>query len=417
MSAVEDLTEVATRAARAEAAGRSAKWNDREALAKSASRLTEGLREDRELLRRPPAIAVGTSAVWARRTEALVADAEPPDLAAPVTDAATLDRIAADREADAVAAVNAARIALTQAHLAVLQARLAAIDAGDSEATAATIRGYQRLAKENPIAGHGHALAAGTRDELVHIVRDKPRDIAFRLTVSLGFGLGYLLFLRVFLWDTTQHELPFLALFAFSGLAGSAVCTNALSVDAARVRSLLAGGGRLWHIIVTKNLALGCIVFVLGTTLNLLLFGRTETSTTFIKATGFLITMMLLWFGVGNVLAVISPLRAVPLPDRRHDGTLIPFLFSFVVSYGIGYLVNLMLYWRVWAKETLLERFGSPWIPTLLIVVSALLTYALLTVLAVMLADQPRSRRLLTREMIDYRAAKATAAETPTADR
>ena len=35
MSAVEDLTEVATRAARAEAAGRSAKWNDREALEKA----------------------------------------------------------------------------------------------------------------------------------------------------------------------------------------------------------------------------------------------------------------------------------------------------------------------------------------------------------------------------------------------
>lgn len=412
MSAVEDLTEVATRASRAEAAGRSAKWNDRDALEKAVRNLTDGLREDRELLGRPPVTAVGPSAVWARRTEALVADAEPPNLAEPVADPLVLNRVAGDREADAVAAVNAARIALTQAHLAVLQARLAALDAGDSEATAATIRGYQQLASTHPVAGHVQALAAGARDELVHIGRDKPRDIAFRLTVSLGFGLGYLLFLRVFLWDTTQHELPFLALFAFSGLAGSAVCTNALSVDAARVRGILTSGGRLWHIMVTKNLALGCIVFILGTTLNLVLFGRSETSATFIKATGFLITMMLLWFGVGNVLSVISPLRAVPLPDRRHDGTLIRFLLSFVVAYGLGYLVNLMLYWRVWAKETLLERFGSPWLPTLLTVGSALLSYVLLTVLALMLAEQPRSRRQLNREMIDYRAAKAAAAKT-----
>ena len=121
-------------------------------------------------------------------------------------------------------------------------------------------------------------------------------------------------------------------------------------------------------------------MFVLGTTLNLVLFGRTETGTTFVKATGFLLTMMLLWFGVGNILAVARPLRAVPLADRRHDGTLIPFLFSFAVAYGLGYLVNLMLYWRVWTKETLLERFGSPWLPTLLIVGSALLSYVLFTV-------------------------------------
>jgi hypothetical protein len=49
-------------------------------------------------------------------------------------------------------------------------------------------------------------------------------------------------------------------------------------------------------------------------------------------------------------------------------------------------------------------------VPTLMLIASALSAYLLLTVLAVGLADQPRVRRALLREMIDYKAAKAAQA-------
>jgi hypothetical protein len=45
-----------------------------------------------------------------------------------------------------------------------------------------------------------------------------------------------------------------------------------------------------------------------------------------------------------------------------------------------------------------------------MLIVSALSAYLLLTVLAVGVADQPKVRRALLREMIDYRAGKAAQA-------
>jgi hypothetical protein len=68
----------------------------------------------------------------------------------------------------------------------------------------------------------------------------------------------------------------------------------------------------------------------------------------------------------------------------------------------------------VWAKQSMIEDLGGPWVPVLMLIASALSAYLLLTVLAVGLADQPRVRRGLLREMIDYKAAKAAqAAGTP----
>ena len=45
-----------------------------------------------------------------------------------------------------------------------------------------------------------------------------------------------------------------------------------------------------------------------------------------------------------------------------------------------------------------------------MLIASAFVSYLLLTVVAVSLADQPRIRRTLLREMIDYKAAKAARA-------
>jgi hypothetical protein len=116
---------------------------------------------------------------------------------------------------------------------------------------------------------------------------------------------------------------------------------------------------------------------------------------------------MLIWLGIGNVLSVVSPLRVEPLKDRLHDGTLKPFLLSFAISYIVGLGVNLMLTWRVWAKKSMIEEMGGLWVPVLMLVASAFVSYLLLTVVAVSLADQPRIRRALLREMIDYKSAKS----------
>ena len=68
-----------------------------------------------------------------------------------------------------------------------------------------------------------------------------------------------------------------------------------------------------------------------------------------------------------------------------------------------------MLTWKVWAKQSMIEELGGPWVPVLSLVTSAFVIYVLLTVVAVSLANQPRIRRALLREMIEYKAVKAGA--------
>src|ERR1700712_3873613 len=119
---------------------------------------------------------------------------------------------------------------------------------------------------------------------------------------------------------------------------------------------------------------------------------------------------MLLGRGVANVISVLIPLRVEPLKARLHDGTIKPFLLSFAISYVVGLGVNLTLTWKVWAKQSMITQLGGIWVPVLMLIFTALVMYLLLTVLAVSLADQPRIRRKLLREMLDYRATKASTA-------
>ena len=388
MSARDDLAEVAIRAAAAADVVRAAAWRSRAELTDEAARVEGLLREAEELRTRP---ALFTPVVAG--LPGLGRAADDPAIAA---------------EIEAREAVDAARLAVAQAFLLVLRARISVMDteARDAEGDSGKVRSARWptavAARASTADRHVRTVATAAREELAHIVADRPRDIAFRLSISLGFGLAYLAFLRFILWRSAEGEFPFLALYAFSGMAGSAVCTNALCVDAAAVREKLLRGDSLWRILVAKNLVLFTFVGALGTALNLVLFAHTRDSVTLLKATGLLCTMLLLWFGVGNVLSVASPLRAEPLSVRRRTGTLRRFLIAFVLSYGISYLVNLMLYWRIWAKQTLLERLGSPWIPVLLVVASAAATYVMLTVLAIALAERPQFRRGLTLEMVPY---------------
>lgn len=319
---------------------------------------------------------------------------------------------AALAEADADAAVAVARLSLIEAHRAVLEARGAALRAGDSGAVAAAVRGYRALPPGNPAVRHGQALGTGTKAELSNVVLRPPRSILVKLAIGVGLGLAYLGFIRLFRWDSKSELLPYLALYALSGVIGGVVCTNALSWDARRVRAELTGGRRLWHVLLSKNVTMLPLVGAVGVVLSVLLSWRAGGYGSLLKALGELVTMMLLWLGVGNVLSVVSALRVEPLKERRHDGTLRPYLLSFAISYLVGLGVNLMLTWRVWAKQSMIEQLGGPWVPVLLLVASAFVTYLLLTA-AVSLADLPRYRRVLLREMIDYPNASTRGTETP----
>ncbi|WP_435804387.1 hypothetical protein [Rhodococcus erythropolis] len=393
---MEDLTEVASRAVAAERDARSVRWHNPAAVRKAAASVRDSLDGERSALSRPSYSGLSPSPHMARQLELITRSQ------APLPADATIGT-AAQAEADAVAAVTTARIALRAAHLAVLEARVAALDAGDTDTVAAAIRGYTPLNTGKPVIAHLHALGSRIGEEARHVVNDKPRSIAFRLGLSLGLGFAYLAFIRFFQWDAKEDRLPYLALYALSGVVGSIVCTNALSFDAERVRAALSGGTRLWHVLVAKNIVILILVGSAGLLLSAVLSWRAGTSTELVKACGQVLTMILLWLGVANVMSVVAPLRAEPMSARLRDGTWKPFLLSFVLSYGIGLIVNLMLYWRIWAKTTLLEQMGAPWIPVLLLLTSAAATWLLLTVLAVLLAEQPRFRRALHREMVVYR--------------
>jgi hypothetical protein len=58
----------------------------------------------------------------------------------------------------------------------------------------------------------------------------------------------------------------------------------------------------------------------------------------------------------------------------------------------------------VLAARALTERLGSAWIPGVLIVLSCISMWILLTVFAVALSQQPKIRRTLQKEIADYQA-------------
>lgn len=368
MSAVEDLGEVAARAARADEHAPAARWQDRPSLERAIAEIEAELQAE--------------SLVWPLDREL-----------GPVVQA----------ESAAAAAVENARLAVCAAELAVLRARLAVLEAGDTDEVAAVVHGHTPL-PGNVVPRHGRALWRLVRGELGHIWWDTPRSILFRLVLSLGIGLGYLAFYWTFQWEDKDSKLPYLALYALSSVVGSVVCTNALSFDSSRVRPQLQGGTRLWHILAAKNALMFALVGVVGLVMTLVLAWFSGNDDQIVKATGQVFTMILLWLGVGNVLSVVAPLRAEPLAMRLQDGTWKPYLISFGISYGVGLAVNLMLYWRIWAKRTMIEELGGPWVPVLMMVVSAFVVWMFLTLAAVLLAEQPRFRRTLQREMVVYRA-------------
>jgi len=424
MAAVDDLTELVERAGAAERAALASKWQERSDVEKLARNARRSIDEQVVELHQAAASPTGLSDRWTLLRQTYLdrgppagtpagtptqTPAQTPAEGGPVTHAH-----AARAEADARAAVALARMSLTEAHLAVLQARLARLDAGDADPEAASIDGHTPLAGRNAVSRHGPALAHGLHGEIEYILTRKPRSVVKNLAITLAMGLLYLGFLRVFEWDKDQKWLPYLGLWVISVVMGGAVCINAMSFDAMRVRAALDSGARLWHLLVIKNAAVLCLVAPIGFLLSALLAWRAGDWGALFKACAFMICFIVLWLGVGNVLSILLPIRDEPIRKRRQSGSLKQFLIAFAVAYGVGYLVNAMLVWRVFAAQDLAQRLGEAVIPVILLVISGIFMWFLLTVFAVALSQQPKVRRTLLREIADYNSnaeAQAFAAE------
>jgi len=417
MPAIDDLTELVEKAAAAERTALASKWKERPDVEKMVQKVRKNAENQRTELR-THINRDQLSSRWVSLTEdyldlgeqEFLPTVDPAEAHAqvPAESGAAGRRLshaaAAQAERDAVAAVELARLALNDAALAVLQARLARIDAGEDDPDAAAVDGHVPLHGRNPVSRHGPALAHGVTGEINYILTRKPRSVVKSLAITLAMGLLYLGFIRLFEWDTDKKWLPYLGLWAIGVVMGGSVCVNAMSFDAMRVRAALDGGARLWHLLIIKNLALLCLVAPIGFVLCALLAWRAGDIYAFYKACALMICMILLWLGVGNVLSIALPSRDEPIKQRKQSGSLRQFMIAFVVSYLIGYLVNAMLLWRVLAAEDLANRLGSSLLPGVIILVSSLTMWILLTIVAAALAQQPRVRRLMQKEITDYRA-------------
>jgi hypothetical protein len=435
MAAMDDLTELVERAAVAEKAALSSKWKEESDVQGLIRRMREAAEEQRQAVRLdtdPHRL----SPRWASLQQNYLdlgaqpalpgqepsAQESPDNAVANGYGEGDGDGVArrlshqgaAQAELDAVAAVGVARMALTDAAQAVLQARLARIQAGEDQSDAPAVDGHVPLHGRNAVSRHGPALAHGITGEIKYVLTRKPRNTVKALGIALGLGLLYLGYLRVFKWDQNQQWLPYLGLWVISFVMGGAVCINAMSFDAMRVRAALDTGARLWHLLVIKNLALMCIVAPIGFLLSALLAWRAGDLGALFKACALVICFILLWLGVGNVMSIWLPTRDEPIRKRRESGSLKQFLVALTASFVIGYLVNFMLIWRVFAARALTERLGEAYIPGVLIVLSCISMWILLTVFAVALSQQPKVRRTLQKEIADYQAnaeARAFAAE------
>lgn len=400
MATPDGLREIVIAGQRAEQAARAVLWEDPEATRAALQRTERELARTRAALRHPDPLAPAPSPVWQRRLDDVTAqlDEAPPEGGEPPD-----ERDPRRRQADADTAIALARLAVLQASKEVLRGWSTELD-DDTSAPPVTRRARDttRQLPRRLVAG-GRGAATSTRQEIGVILGD--RKILMKLVVSFAIGLGTLAFVVLSSWDDHVEQAPYLALLALSGVIGGVVCTNSLAWDARRVRDSMSRGRRLGRLLVSKNTALFVIVGTLGVILSGLLAWRSGSADTLVSALGELATMMFVWLGVGNVLSVVSPLRVESLKARFADGTWKPFLLSFVSSYVIGLGVNGVLTWKVWAKRSMAQELGGAWVPVLGLVLSAFVLWALLTALAVSLADHPRIRRGLRTEVVDTRAA------------
>ncbi len=295
-------------------------------------------------------------------------------------------------DANAVVAVGLARAAVAEAVLAVAASRRVA---------SAAFAAPARTARSGRFARHTRSLAGSVAGEVRHLLADKPRSILVRIVITLAIALSLVSFYHV-TGLTRYDDAGRLTLYLFSAVVGSVICTNALCFEAERVRVMLQSGDRLWRILVSKNLAMAAMVTLAGLPVIGLLSVTADVNP--VAMVDQLVTMVFIWLGVGNVLSVVAPLRHEPVSARLSDGTWKPYLLSFAVSYGVGLSVNLMIYWRLWAKQKAsAELAGGTWAAFTMVLASAVLSWLLLTVFAVACSRETALRRRLSREMVAYR--------------
>ena len=304
MAAVDDLTELVERAAVVEKTALASKWKDVPDVQRLIRRTRKAALEQRQ------EVSLDTNPTrlsprWAGLRQTYLdlgaqpalpgqepsAQESPDDEDGDGVPRRLSHQAAAQAEQDAVAAVGVARLALTDAALAVLQARLARLQAGGEQPDVPAVEGHVPLHGSNAVSRHGPALAHGLTGEIQYVLTRKPRNTVRSLAIALALGLLYLGFLRVFKWDQTQQWLPYLGLWAISFVMGGAVCLNAMSFDAMRVRAALDSGARLWQLLVTKNLALICLVAPIGFLLSGLLAWRAGNLDAFFKACALMISL------------------------------------------------------------------------------------------------------------------------------
>ncbi len=302
-------------------------------------------------------------------------------------------------DADVIAALNLARLAMAEAAVAVASNQS---DESNQDETRQVRRQTHWGEGLSTAVAQLRVLRRAVVREYAHVVHDKPRSLVIRLIITLGISLGWVAFYRVSDLSDDYDTIGGLALYLFSAVVGSVVCTNALCFDAVRVKAALSRGVPLWRILVAKNVAMlsgvvaaGCVVIA-----ALAAIGNFE----LVVLLDQLVATTLLWLGVGNLLSVAAPLRQEPFSERLRDGTWKLYLMSFGISYGVGLGVSLMVYWRVWARSVAAETLsGGDWLALILVLASAVLSYLLITSAAVNLARTRIIRRALSEEMIDYR--------------
>lgn len=295
--------------------------------------------------------------------------------------------------ANAVVAVSLARAAVAEAVIAVAESRRATSEAAGEPARSRAVAGWGR---------HVGSLGGPVAGEMRHLLADRPRAILARVVITLAIAMSLVTFYHL-TGLTRYDDAGRLTLYLFSAVVGSVICTNALCFEAERVRAMLQSGTPLWRILVSKNLAMAALVTLAG--LPVVAFLTITADVNPVPMIDQLVTMVFIWLGVGNVLSVVFPLRHEPVSARLRDGTWRPFLLSFALSYGVGLTVNLMIYWRLWAKyKASTELAGGAWAAFTMVLASAMLSWVLLTVFAVACSRDPRIRRVLSREMVVYRA-------------
>jgi hypothetical protein len=348
----------------------------------------------------------GPAGIAARvdRTDALDADAarawaavesgevEP---AGPHVDPRDLDPAAAAAARDAESAIREAHAAVGRAHRAVLAAQLAS---AEQQATPAA-GGGRRFRVPPSVSRQRGALWHAVVAEFRYLLRRKPRKVLRATLFAVLSGAIYLAFIRVFQWNTYGRWAPYLAVLFVSSVMATSACYNSFCFDARRVRIALDKGARLWQIMVVKNVALMALVFPLGLAMCIALALMTGKPATLVASIGLVLCILLLWSGVGNMLSVLLPIRDASLKVHRQEGTLTRFAVEFGVTWTMSAVVLFLLIWRVYSAKGMGDRYGSTLLAVLFVVLSGILAWINMTVMATAFTNSPAVYRRLRQEL------------------